>query len=143
MNSKLIKSTTLDKLAIFMSSVCIVHCLLTPIAVTLLPILTLNIVVEDVLFHKMMLWFVLPTSAIALFIGCRKHRDFLIVSSGIIGLLILILVTFWGHDLLNPILEKVVTSLGGLVLATSHFLNYRSCQSITCEDKSCATEHHH
>ncbi|MBX2848754.1 MAG: MerC domain-containing protein [Acidiferrobacterales bacterium] len=139
----MIRSTTLDKFAIFLSGVCILHCLVTPLIVTLLPIITVSGFVEDLLFHKLMLWLVLPTSCIALFIGCRKHRDLLIAGTGIIGMLILIVVTFFGHDVFGEAGERIASSVGGLILAFSHFLNFRACQETTCEDSNCAMEHHH
>jgi hypothetical protein len=143
MSINLIKSTFLDRLSIAFSGICIVHCLLTPIALTILPILTLSSFVEDLLFHQLMLWLVLPSSSIALFIGCRKHRNFRIAASGILGMLVLVLVAFLGHQILSPTSEKVLTSVGGLILAYSHFLNYRACQTHPCEDDNCPTVHHH
>lgn len=139
----MIRSTTLDKFAVFLSGVCVLHCLITPVLITLLPILTLNAFVEDLLFHKLMLWLVLPTSCIALFIGCRKHRDWMIAGTGIVGMAILVIVAFFGHDFLSDSMEKVATSLGGIVLAISHVLNYRACQSLICDDDKCSSKHHH
>lgn len=116
---------------------------MAPIILTLLPIISISAVVEDILFHQLMLWLVLPTSVIALLIGCRKHRQGLIFATGILGMGILIFVAFWGHALFGPTNEKIVTSLGGIVLAISHILNYRACQSITCGSKDCTSQHHH
>lgn len=137
------KSTTLDQAAILLSGVCLVHCLLTPVLITLLPIISLSVMVEDLLFHQLMLWIVLPTSAVALFLGCRKHKLFSIAATGVVGMLILVSVAFYGHEWFGLMGEKVATSVGGLILACSHFLNYRACQSITCNERNCATAHHH
>ena len=143
MFTKLINSPALDKFAIFLSGVCVVHCLITPIAITMLPLFLANSLLEDVLFHKAILWFVLPTSCIALFIGCRKHRDLLIASTGIVGMLLLVLIAFFAHDVLTPLQEKTATSVAGLILAASHLLNYKACQEQPCDDEQCATNHHH
>lgn len=139
----MIRAINLDKLGIFLSGVCLTHCLITPIVVTLLPIITLNSFIEDVLFHKLMLWLVLPTSCAALFIGCRKHREPLIAGTGILGMLILIIIAFFGHDILSTHGERVATSIGGIVLAISHILNFRACQSRVCPDTKCTSKHHH
>jgi len=139
----MIQSTTLDKIAVLLSGVCILHCLITPIAITLIPIISLSTFVEDVLFHQLMLWLVLPTSCIALFIGCRKHRDLLIAATGFIGMLILLVIAFFGHDLLGIGGEKIGTVIGGIVLAISHILNFRACQQLICTDVKCTAEHHH
>lgn len=137
------KSAWLDKLAVILSGVCVLHCLLAPIALTLMPLVVVNGMLEDVLFHKAILWLVLPTSVIALFIGCLKHRDILIIGTGILGMLLLILIAFFAHDLFNPLQEKFATSIAGLILATSHVLNYRACQNQPCDDNDCASKHHH
>lgn len=139
----MIKSTTLDKFGIFLSGVCLVHCLVTPVLVTLAPIFSLAALTEDLLFHTLMLWIVLPTSCIALFLGCRKHKKLSIAVTGIVGMLILISVALFGHDFFGETNEKIVTTIGGLIIAASHYLNFRACQSITCEDLNCSTKHHH
>lgn len=139
----MIKSTHLDRVAILLSGVCLVHCLVTPILITVLPIITLSALMEDIIFHQMMLWIVLPTSCLALFLGCRKHKLLSIAGTGFLGLAILVAVAFFGHELFGLAGEKVATSMGGLILAYSHFLNYRACQSISCSDNNCATQHHH
>jgi len=139
----MIRSTSLDKFGIFLSGICVLHCLITPIVITLLPIITLNTFIEEVLFHKLMLWLVLPTSCIALIIGCRKHRDWLIAGTGVLGMLILVAVAFFAHDLLSPTGERIATSVGGIILAISHALNYQACQARICDDTECANQHHH
>jgi len=136
-------SNALDKFAILLSGVCLVHCLLTPVAITFLPIISASTFVEDLLFHQLLLWAVLPTSFIALFVGCRKHRRFMIAGTGVIGISILVAVAFFGHQWFGITGEKVATSVGGLVLALSHYLNYRACQTTTCDDNNCSTQHHH
>lgn len=139
----MLNSNTFDKFAILLSGICLVHCLLTPVLITLLPIVSSSSLVEDILFHQLMLWVVLPTSVTALFLGCRKHKQFLIAAPGIIGISILVAVAFFGHAWFGIVGEKVATSVGGLVLALSHYLNYRACQDATCEDNDCAMKHHH
>jgi len=120
-----------------------VHCLVAPIALTLLPIFSLGALVEDIVFHQLMLWIVVPTSLVALFLGCKKHRRWPIALCGAVGIVTLFLVAFLGHDYLTIGAEKAMTTLGGLVLAFSHYLNYRACQSIKCNSSKCTQEHHH
>jgi len=139
----MLNSTRFDKFAILLSGACLVHCLLTPVFVTLMSIVSSSSLIEDILFHQLMLWAVLPTSFIALFLGCRKHKQFFIAGSGALGLSILVAVAFFGHEWFGITGEKIATSVGGLVLALSHYLNYRACQNTTCEDRNCSTEHHH
>ena len=139
----MLNSHTLDKVAILLSGACLVHCLATPVLLTLLPILSSSILADDVLFHQILLWAVLPISCAALLIGCRKHKNLSILATGAIGLGILLLVAFFGHDWFGITGEKIATSVGGIILATSHFLNYRACQTTTCDDSNCSSDHHH
>ena len=133
----------LDKLAVLLSGVCVLHCLVAPLIITLVPIFSLNAFLEDLLFHQLMLWLVLPTSTIALAIGCRNHRDWLILGTGILGMLMLVIIAIFGHDFLLPWQEKTATSVAGIILAISHIMNYRACQAITCSDSNCTSDHHH
>ena len=136
-------ASRLDRLAVLLSGVCVLHCLLAPVVITLLPIISMNAFLEDVLFHQLMLWLVLPTSAVALLIGCRNHRDWKILGSGVLGMSMLVLVALLGHDLFLPWQEKLATSIAGLILAVSHILNFRACQALTCADNNCSSDHHH
>jgi peptidoglycan/LPS O-acetylase OafA/YrhL len=90
-----------------------------------------------------MLWLILPTSILALFIGCRKHRRWSIACTAALGILILVAVAFFGHDWFGLLGEKIATTVAGIILALSHYLNFRACQSISCSDKNCASKHHH
>ena len=139
----MIKSTTLDKVAVMLSGVCILHCLLAPIVMTLVPIIFSNTLFSDLVFHQLMLWLVVPSSVIALFIGCRQHRNSVIAITGILGISMLIIVAFVGHEYLGDSMEKVASGIAGLLLAVSHILNYRTCQSIRCSDSDCQSQHHH
>lgn len=137
------RSIQLDRFAILLSGVCLVHCLIAPIILTLLPIFSLTTLVEDIVFHQLMLWIIVPTSVVALILGCKKHRRWQIAISGGLGIMVLFMVAFIGHDLFSIQAEKVATTLGGLLLAWSHYLNYRACQSISCGNPKCASDHHH
>lgn len=140
---RLITSRKLDKLAVALSGICLIHCLVVPIALTLLPIASINTLSEDIIFHQLMLWLIIPTSTIALFLGCRKHKRATIIVSGITGLCILIFAAIAGHEWLSISAEKGMTVAGGLILALSHIFNYRACQATTCASPNCEIDHHH
>ena len=137
------RSQKLDRIAMLLSGVCLVHCLVVPVALTLVPIFSLSALAEDLLFHQLMLWIIVPTSLIALTVGCKKHRRWPIAITGLLGILVLFIVSILGHDFLSVTQEKISTTFGGLILAFSHYLNYRACQEITCSSESCQQEHHH
>lgn len=121
-----------DKTAISLSFLCTLHCLVAPFAVVLLPTLAAT-TLEDEAFHLWMLIAVIPTSLLALSMGCNKHRDFRVLLLGITGLSLLILAAFFGHDLLGESGETAVTVLGAGIIAAGHLLNHRLCQHSRCE----------
>ncbi|MBT5702927.1 MAG: MerC domain-containing protein [Gammaproteobacteria bacterium] len=125
----------MDTAAVVLSGVCMMHCLALPIALTILPIVNVTLLDEST-FHLIMMVVILPISVIALTIGCRQHKDKLTLTLGSVGLLILTLTAIFGHDLLGLTGERIVTSIGGLILAAAHIQNY-----LCCRNDDCAHEH--
>ncbi len=126
-----VSSTKLDKAAIGFSLVCVIHCLLTPIAIVMLPALGATFL-EDERFHYAILFLVLPTSLIALGLGCRKHGRLEILLMGLIGLFILCLILILGEDTIGETGEKVSTVIGTAIIAFAHVRNFRLCQDRQC-----------
>ena len=65
-------------------------------------------------------------------IGCRQHKDMLTLVLGSLGLIILALTALFGHDWFGYDGERIVTSIGGLVLAGAHIQNFRCCRQQDC-----------
>lgn len=130
-----VSQTAMDKAAIGLSLICTVHCLLLPIALTMLPALGASIA-GDENFHLLLLLAVIPTSLIALTLGCRKHGHGHVVLTGLLGLIILTLTAFLGHDLLGDSGEKVASVLGAGTIALTHIRNYRLCRDAQCHCRS-------
>ena len=103
------------------------HCLVASFFVALLPAISLLSLAGDELFHQILLVVIIPVSSIALLSGLVKHRSWPIISAGVIGLLILVAAALLGHDFLSPSGEKLLTGLGGVILAIAHFFNYQRC----------------
>ncbi len=122
----------LDGMAVIFSGTCMVHCLVLPLLVTVFPIVQGSLLDEQQ-FHLIMLLLILPTSLIALTIGCRKHKDRLTLILGTIGLSVLTFTALFGHDFFGYQGERIVTTLGGLVLALAHIQNFRCCRSVDCQ----------
>ena len=120
-----------DKAAIGLSLLCVAHCLLTPLAIVMLPALGATFL-EDERFHYALLFLVLPTSLFSLSLGCRKHGHREILAIGLVGLFLLFLTVILGEDLLGEIGEKISTVAGALVIAVAHVRNFRACQNIKC-----------
>ncbi|MDG2140359.1 MAG: MerC domain-containing protein [Gammaproteobacteria bacterium] len=121
----------MDKAAIGLSLLCVVHCLLTPIAIVMFPALGAAFL-EDERFHYALLFLVLPTSLVSLGLGCRKHGHLEILAIGFSGLLVLLLTVILGDELLGESGEKISTIVGALIIAVAHIRNFRACQNKRC-----------
>nr|WP_244648040.1 MULTISPECIES: MerC domain-containing protein [unclassified Lentimonas] len=68
-----------------MAIICAIHCLATPILLVGLPILATTVWV-DANFHLWMILLVIPTTTLAVWSGCRRHRDRWVVGMAVVGL---------------------------------------------------------
>ena len=122
----------MDRVAISVSTLCILHCLVTPLLLVAVPVISSTFVADE-LFHKTLVAFVLPASLVALFLGCRRHRDHTVLILGSLGLVCLVLVAAVGHELLGELGEKVGTVIGGAILVAGHIRNYYLCRHDICD----------
>jgi hypothetical protein len=122
----------LDRLAIALAGLCLVHCLLTPLALVLFPMLAATAVADEHV-HQLLLWLVLPASLVALGLGCRRHKDCLVITLGVLGLLVLILTAIAGHTAFGEGGERWGTVLGGVTVALGHLRNHRLCRRNACD----------
>ncbi len=117
-----------DGFSISLSGICLVHCLFGPLVVIFLPLMGTSFFTHE-LFHQMMLVLVVPASIFAMGMGCHKHRKWQVAALGVVGVLVLSFAAFYGHELLGEAAEEGLTILGGLILASGHFMNYSHCRS--------------
>lgn len=130
------KSTqsVMDKLAIGLSMMCTVHCFATPVLLTLLPSFA-ALQLDNEQFHLWILAAVIPTSVLALSLGCKKHKRFRYMVSGFIGVILMVLAVTVGEAMFGESAEKSLTFMGTVIIAIAHWFNYRQC--ITADDEDC------
>ncbi len=110
----------LDRAAVALSALCVVHCLTLPLLVAGLPILAEFVSGH---LHAQMLIIVVPLSVIALAIGYRRHRSRSVLVTGAIGMLLLIIGATLAHDVLGLLADRLFTISGAFVLAAAHLQN--------------------
>jgi len=116
----------LDKVEIGFSAICALHCILLPVALIFLPSLSATFLgSED--FHKALLYFVVPSSTIALFLGCKMHGKNHVYVYGAVGIGALLIASFFGHDLFGESREKFLTLLGAGIISLGHIKNQKLC----------------
>ena len=124
-----------DNTAISLSLLCIIHCLALPLIIVMLPALT-TFNLEDEATHIWMLIAVVPISAYAMTMGCRKHNNYSIMILGTVGLTILVTTALLGYDILGETGESVSTTAGAAIIAVAHLLNQRLCRRSNCQCES-------
>lgn len=121
----------LDRVAITTSSLCVLHCVALPLVTAFFPA-ALSALVHDHLFHQLLVLAVIPSSIIALLLGCRQHKDKTVLLLGVIGVLFLVLIALFGHEMLGETWEKVSTVLSSLLIVAAHIRNHFLCQEDSC-----------
>jgi glucose-6-phosphate-specific signal transduction histidine kinase len=130
---------SLDGMAIALSAACVIHCLLLPVLIILFPILG-STVLADESFHRLLLVLIIPSSALAFYLGCRQHGDGSVLWLGLTGILLITLAAAVGVAGLGAGGEKLLTGAGGALLASGHVINFRRCRARRCEEQSLCHE---
>ena len=131
----------IDKVCMFLSVSCAIHCLIIPLVIILVPVFGLSLFVSETYE-----WVLLAFSAIlgvsSLCFGYRKHKSlkaFAYLSSGI--MLIVIGRLYHSHSTNHGFKLDLFTLMlvfGSLLVATSHYLNNKLCGSCKpCKKEGC------
>jgi hypothetical protein len=123
-------SHLLYKTGMFLSFLCLIHCLATPILLTALPFIA-----KDFISHTTEIYLILGSIGIGIYLLSRDYQ----VHKNKTPLLLLVLASsshFLGLMIVAEHLELPFIILGSLLLSGSYILNWR------LHSKIC-TEHHH
>ncbi len=113
-----------DRVGIWLSGICLIHCLLLPLALVVLPVSALVVTWhEDV--HVVFAVLLVPTTALAFYQGYRRHRQKRVLWGFGPGLALVLLASFPGHEALGVLGGTLVTMLGSALLIWGHWQNWR------------------
>ena len=121
-----------DKTAISLSALCLVHCLLVPSFLVFLSGY-ISLSYNNELIHYAILFIAIPVSIYALIAGVKNHSSYTYLYVGLLGILTLILAVTLGVQMWGEAGEKILTTVGALLVAISHFKNYRLCREVECD----------
>ncbi|WP_350609576.1 MerC domain-containing protein, partial [Pseudoalteromonas sp. 41-MNA-CIBAN-0057] len=76
----------------------------------------------------------LPTSLLALSLGCKKHKRTRYMACGVVGLAFLIIAVLLGYEEA----EKALTLIGSAFIALAHWFNYQQCFKKNNENCPCS-----
>ena len=120
-----------DKIAVAISTACVLHCFFIPsFVIASSGFLTLSI--DNELVHQLILFFAIPISVFALYIGYKNHKSFSFVPYAFLGLGLLILAVILGEEVIGEIGEQGVTLLGSMFVVFAHYKNHQTCKEIDC-----------
>ena len=108
-----------DLFAVSCSGLCAVHCLATPVLLIFLPVFSASFF-NDESFHTAILWFILPTSLLALLLGCWRHKDRRVGLLCVFGLAVILVAARFGDELFGDSGERILTSAGSFSLIAGH-----------------------
>jgi len=125
----MVLSRYFDRIAITLSTICIVHCLAMPFVVALLPVVALTLG-GDGHFHALMLWFVVPTSVPGFGLGVRVHGRWDCIALGAVAIAGLATTALWGHGAWDASVEVFVNVAASVLLAVAHWRNFREVRRV-------------
>ncbi len=116
-----------DRFGIGVSGICVIHCLIFPVLISILPLSTFLPVMHE-WAHPI---FVLSIVPIIYFASRRSHYDFTITAFLVTGFLLVLFGWLLGHYWLGIWFETYSTVLGSGLLIAGHWMNYLHHQKCT------------
>ena len=113
-------TTGLDRAAVLLSGLCLLHCLAVPFAIIFGPLLSQWLVNSETQVHWLLLALALPISAVALARGYRRHHSVLTLLLGGVGLTLMFIGV---SHVIGETWEVALTVVGVSSLLIAHIRN--------------------
>ena len=123
-----------DRLGIWTSLLCVVHCLLTPVLISFSAVIAHFLPTEESL-HRRLALLVASFGAFALITGFRRHRRALVLFLMFVGLGCIGGAAWFGDKLPSHAIEVMITFFGSGFMISAHRLNHTFCKSCDCSSK--------
>ena len=126
------RTAKLDRIAVQLSGLCLLHCLALPLLIAVVPVLGLT-EHAHVFFHQLMLFGVVPIAVMSLGRGYIVHRRARVPFLGVLGVALLAAAALVVHPhahigptVTGEAAERWITVAGALILAGAHTINARA-----------------
>jgi uncharacterized membrane protein YfcA len=120
-----------DIFGMWTSSLCFVHCLLTPVLLSFSAVAA-HFLPSEERTHRSLALVVALLGTIALVNGFRSHRRTRVILLMIAGLACIFGGAWWGDRLPSHAMEVAVTFFGSSLMIAAHRLNHTFCKSCRC-----------
>lgn len=115
-----------DKLGIWASALCVVHCIVTPVLISVSAVFA-HLIPGEEKTHRTLAVGIAALGAIALVKGFRTHGRRRILGLMALGLVFIFAGAFYGDRLPSHGYEVAVTMTGSLLMITAHRMNHTFC----------------
>ena len=127
-NERQVLSLSADRLGIIASALCFVHCILTPVVLSLSAVWAHYLPSEE-RFHRALAMLVAAIGCFAIINGYRKHRRLRVLLLMSTGLSFIFAGAYLGDRLPSHIAEIAVTMTGSSLMITAHLINHTFCKN--------------
>ena len=124
-----------DGVGLIGSAICAAHCLAVPVLLIIGATIPAALLDES-LFHIVMLAILVPGGALAFSLGCRRHRDQRVLTLGVLGIVGITCAALAPHEILGESGERILTLLATVALLSAHWRNFRLCRDAGDEGAS-------
>src|SRR5664279_2260769 len=120
-----------DQIGVCASSLCVVHCLLTPVLLSISAV-SAHFLPSEERTHRTLAVVIAAIGATALFRGYRKHRSSRVLLLMVTGLVFIFGGAWWGDHLPSHTAEVLVTLIGSGLMISAHRMNHTFCRDCSC-----------
>jgi uncharacterized membrane protein YfcA len=120
-----------DRLGIWASTLCIVHCIVTPVVLSL-SVVSAHFLPSEERTHRTLALLIAMLGVLALIKGYRRHRRLRVVPFMGLGLASIFAGAYFGVRLPSHGTEVVITFVGSCFMIAAHRLNHTFCNDCKC-----------
>ena len=124
-----------DRLGMWTSALCVVHCLVTPVLLSFSAVFAHFLPAEESV-HRSLALLVALFGGVALLLGFRRHRRRTVLLLMLCGLGCIAGTAWFGDDLPSHALEVAITFCGSVLMIAAHRLNHTFCRSCECATRA-------
>ena len=129
-----------DKVGMFLSGLCLVHCIFLPLIAFLLRSVLAAFEHDHSVAHQFLLGGVLLSVVFSFIPGYKTHRHIGPFALSIVGIILLTIaaIPHLAHEMFDHGVEIIVSIVGSSLLIGEHLLNHKLCKK--CTHHSCNSE---
>ena len=117
-----------DFFSMGLSAACAIHCLAWPLLAIIFPLIP-AFQQDGENFHFSILLFAIPSSVVAMTMGCRLHKTYSFFIVAFFGLFLISAGPLFGIEEIGFLNEKIITVFGACLLVFAHYRNFKACNS--------------